>query len=398
MNFARYLTAATPVVLAAAMLLTACGGSAAPATASAGANSPSSSNADLSGKQLLNKLVAQAKQEGELDTATTTEQTSRVPELKDAFNKRFGLNINVNVALGDQAGKMAKLITTLEAGSRPEYDALTGSENDLIQVDGKGYVTAIDGWDKVLPEINPGVRDGSIKPDDVSPPPFGGKAFVWSTRSKALLYNTKLIQPDQLPKATVDLADPKYKGKFPVPPWTDTWELGIRIHTDKDAWLQTLDQIGKNASTVIDFNPALNRILLGEFQFMPMNSYYVWDVKAKDPQAPLGISWFTDYTPYSKVLFLVPKNSKHPAAATLWSMWMGSPEAEAIWQPAAHEENIAFGLSDQDKLARQSLKDSGSKPISWYDSPDTIEQLKWWSTPEGTAYRGKIKEAVTQRK
>jgi hypothetical protein len=77
---------------------------------------------------------------------------------------------------------------------------------------------------------------------------------------------------------------------------------------------------------------------------------------------------------------------------------MGSPEAEAAWQPAAHEENVGFGLNDQVKLARQSLKDSGTMLASWYSTPQTIEQLKWWSTPEGRDYRAKIKEAVTQRK
>lgn len=382
--------------LISGLTLAACGGASAPASPAPASSAATA--ADSSGKALIDKLVAQAKQEGELDTATTTEQASRVPQLKEAFLKRFGLNINLNVSLGDQTGKFAKMLTALDAGSRPEFDTLTGSEEDLIQMNAKGYVTKIDGWDKMLPEINGWVHDGTVKLEDVSPSPFTGSAFLWSTRSKGLMYNTKQIQADQLPKTTLDLADARFKGKFPVPPWTDTWELGTLVHTDKAAWLQTLDQIGKNAAMVLDFSPALNRILLGEFAFMPMNSYYYWDVKAKDPQAPIALAWFKDYTPFSKVMYIVPKGSKHPAAATLWALWMGSPEAEAAWQPAAHEENVAFGQSEQDKLARQSLQASGTHLASWYSSPETIEQLKWWSTPEGKQYRAKIKEAVTQRK
>ena len=388
-----------PIALLGALALNACGGAAPAAPPSTSASSNAAQVAgESSGKALIDKLVAQAKQEGELDTATTTEQASRVPALKEAFLKRFGLNITVNVALGDQTGKFAKMITTLDSGGRPEFDTLTGSEEDLIQMSAKGYITKIDGWDKMLPEVNSWVRDGTVKPEEVSPPPFTGSAFLWSTRSKGFIYNTKQIQADQMPSTTLDLAKPQYKGKFPVPPWTDVWELGTIVHTDKQAWLETLDQIGKNAATVLDFSPALNRILLGEFAFMPMNTYYYWDVKAKDPQAPIGLSWFKDYAPFSKVMYIVPSGSKHPAAATLWALWMGSPEAEAAWQPAAHEENVAFGQTQQDKLARQSLQESGTKAVSWYDSPQTIEDLKWWSTSEGKQYRAKIKEAVTQRK
>jgi ABC-type Fe3+ transport system substrate-binding protein len=384
------------VALGCLAILSACGGTAAPAAPSTPAGS--GSVAATANSNELDKLIAQAKQEGELDTATTTEQGSRVPELKDAFLKRFGLNINLNIALGDQAGKFAKMQTTLDAGSRPEFDTLTGSEEDIIQMEGKGYVQKIDKWDTLLMELNPLVSSGTVKAEDVSPPPFTGSAFIWSTRSKALMYNTKVTTADQLPAKTTDLADPKFKGKFTVPPWTDTWELGIQTYTDKDAWLQTLDKVGKNAAGVVDFSPALSRLLLGEFSFAPMNSYYYYDVKAKDPQAPVGLEWFKDYTPFSKVMYVIPKGSQHPAAATLWALWMSTPEAEAAWQPAAHEENIAFGQSDQDKLARSTLQASGSKLANWYTNADTIEQLKWWSTAEGRAYRAKIKEAVTQRK
>ncbi len=384
------------LIAAAVIGLGGCGGAAQPPPSSAAATT--GTLAPGSAKEQLAKLVAQAKREGQLDTATTTEQSSRVPQVKDAFNKMFGLNLTINVALGDQAGKLAKMITTLDAGGRPEFDTLTGSENDLIQLYDKGYLTKIENWEALLGEVNSLVRNGAVKADDVSPPPFGGYTYVWSTRSKALMYNTKLTSEDKVPQKVIDLADPQFKGKFTVPPWTDTWEVGIQVYKDKGAWLQTLDQIGKNAFGVVDFSPALSRLLLGEFPFAPMNSYYYYDVKAKDPQAPVGLHWFKDYTPFSKVMYIVPKGSKHPAAATLWALFMTTPEAEAAWQPAAHEENIAFGQSDQDKLARKSLQESGSFLAHWYASNETIEQLKWWSTAEGKAYRAQIKEAITQRK
>src|SRR5581483_8248690 len=100
------------------------------------------------------------------------------------------------------------------------------------------------------------------KPEDVSSVPFSGYTFTWSTRSKALMYNTKLISADQMPQKVTDMADPRFKGKYTVPPWTDAWELGIQLYTDKQAWIQTIDQIGKDAIGVVDFSPALSRLLL----------------------------------------------------------------------------------------------------------------------------------------
>src|SRR5438876_5553176 len=95
----------------------------------------------------LGALVAAAAAEGELDTAITTEAGAAVPKLTEAFNKRFGLELKLNVAQGDQAGKFAKLIATLDAGARPEFDSLTGSEEDLIQSKAKGYIVPIEGWE-----------------------------------------------------------------------------------------------------------------------------------------------------------------------------------------------------------------------------------------------------------
>ncbi len=349
------------------------------------------------GKQLLNDLVTKAKKEGVLDTAITSGIVKAQPRLVRAFNKRFGMNIEINMARGSMSTKFVQLHATLKTGGIPAFDALTGTGQEHVKMKEAGFSTYIDNWETLLAEINPLVGSGKVKPEEVSPAPFSGYSFMWSTRSRSFLYNKKLISQDKLPKRVADLADPKFKGMFAVPPWTSMWEIGILIY-DKDKWLKIADQTGKNAGAVLRYGQGMDRMLLGEFAFQPTNSYYYWQKKAKDPTLALGQVWFSDYTPMTRVLHLVPKNVRHPAAATLWSMWMGTPEAQAIWQPVNYQSNAAFGQSDIDKQARKSLKASGSKVVTWYDSAATVKQFKWYGTKEGRAYRAELKRGLTQRK
>ena len=78
-------------------------------------------------------------------------------------------------------------------------------------------------------------------------------------------------------------------------------------------------------------------------------------------------------------------------------MWFTTPEAQALWQPQNNQANAIWGQSEIDKEARKSLEDSGSKIVTWYDSPETIEKFKWFGTKEGQAYRAALTKALTQR-
>jgi ABC-type Fe3+ transport system substrate-binding protein len=365
---------------------------AAPAAAAA-----TTAPAPSTGKQALDGLIARAKQEGELDTATLTEAAGAVPKLVDAFNKRFGLNLKINVAIGDQQGKYSQLFAQLQAGLPPTYDTLTGSEEDNGRLIEENWAIKIDNWEAVLAEINPQVASGRVKPDVVSPAPFTGYAFVWSTRDKSLLYNTSVISAADLPQTYADLANPKYAGKYPLASFTDQWELGTLVYKDKQEWLRIVNDIGKNAASVLNFSPALDRILLGEFAFQPSNTYYYYQVRARDPQAPIGQEYFKDFIPATKVVYVVPQGSRHPAAATLWSMWIGTPEAEAIWQPVAFAPNTLFGESQIDEDNRQRIESSGGRVVTYYDDAEGMAQLKWFATPEGRAYREQLTRALTQR-
>ena len=61
---------------------------------------------------------------------------------------------------------------------------------------------------------------------------------------------------------------------------------------------------------------ALGVLLLG-VAFALANTYYAFGAKAKDPQAPIDITYFKDYNQANGAYSVVRKGTRHPVAATL---------------------------------------------------------------------------------
>ena len=233
------------------------------------------------GKQVLSELVAKAKQESGLDIAMPSSSANAVPNLVRAFEKRFGLKVKhtVDTAGADEV-KFAKVQTALRVGAPSPLDAVQGAGVDNWALITSGFATKIDNWQLLLAEIHSLVGSLKIEPSEISPEPFAGYSFMWADRSKALLYNTRLISEKELPRTWEDLANPKYKDKFPVAPFFDEWESGILVYPKAD-WLKIVDNVGKNAAAVLTYSASLDRILVGEFLFGPSNAYYLSNIKAR---------------------------------------------------------------------------------------------------------------------
>jgi ABC-type Fe3+ transport system substrate-binding protein len=384
--------------LAGMLLASACApgapsGPSAPSSGAAGGPTAAGPN-----QALVQALVARARQEGRLDANLRPGLGPAADDLANAFKRRFGLDIDVQLdalTLENQVFSQAR--ATLQSGSPPAFDAMGGPDGRHIEMLEWGYETPVDNWQALLAEIHPLVGAGEVKPEEVSPTPFSGRAFLWSTVSKALLYNPNLIARTDLPRTRADLADPKYRGKLATSTFVEAWQFGT-MYYPRDEWLRVADRVGQNSAAVLTFADSLNRILLGELTLTDSNEYYYWQAKAQDPQAPIGIHWFADYTAVGGVFNMVPKGARHPAAATLFSLWMTTPEAETILQRAVPYPNTAFGQTEMSKAMRKAVQESGSPVVRWYDNEKTLEALKWWATDEGRAYYTELVRALTQRR
>lgn len=193
-----------------------------------------------------------------------------------------------------------------------------------------------------------------------------------------------------------ELADPKYKGKWTQPPWTADWDTGPLAFPDLDKgkWLEVVRNAGRNAGAVQIGQAGFQRLLLGEFAFMLGNTYYVFGAKAKDLQAPVEITYFQDYNWSNFSFYIVRKGARHPAAATLFALWMTTPEAESIWQPDIFMTQFVWGDSDLDKKERQFIKESGAKIVDFLSTKGGRDLVAWYGTEEGRKYRQAMSKAM----
>ncbi len=344
----------------------------------------------------LTELVAKAKQEGALTVTVSSSLTGRpTQQLVAAFKKRFGLDIEVTLTPVSDRKSYSKALAAAKIGSVPTYDAIEGPDTNNTGLVGAGGIQKIDNWETLLAEINPQVRSGKVRLEQLSPGPLKGYGFAYISRIKALLYNPKLISREKLPKTHAELADPKYKGRWTQPPWTSHWNIGPMVFPElgKDKWVDIVRKAGKNAGAVQPESAGVQRMLLGEYAFGLGATHYVFRYRAKDPQAPLAVTYFEDYNPVQTSFYVVRKGARHPAAATLFAMWMGTPEAESIWQPAVFYTQL-WGTSDIDRKVRQLRDQSGAKYVDYLSTKKGLDFLKWFRTEEGRKYKQALSRAI----
>lgn len=346
--------------------------------------------------QALNELISKAKKEGALNAVVVSGLSGKTTQqLAASFRKRFGLQIEVTIVPLLNTEQIPKAVAETKAGLVPTFDVHEGADTQSMALGGIGGVHKVDNWDRLLSEINPLVRSGKVRAEQLSPGPLQGIAFAFLNRTKALIYNPRVTSREKLPKTYAELADPRYKGMFVLAPWTTPWEPGPVAFPQltKDQWVEIVRKAGENAGGVMPESAGVQRMLLGEFAFLPANTYYYFLYKAKDPQAPINITYFEGLNVSSRAVHMVRKNARHPAAGTLFALWMGTPEAEAIWQPASFYTQL-WGESELDKKEKDFIQKSGAKIVDLMDTKKGVDFLTWLSTDEGRNYKEALGRAI----
>lgn len=348
--------------------------------------------------QTLQQLIEGARKEGQLNWYPVSSLgTDGAKAISQVFNKRFGLNLRINADVsGNIATVFSKAIVESASGIPPTFDVLYGPDHRAFEVKEAGGLELIDNWEAILKEMSP---EAYAVRQKVSPLDIAGYAFLWANRIKCLNYNTDLISEAELPQTIADLGNSKYKGAFSLAPFVTDAEFGTLIYP-RDKWMEIVRTWGALNPAIMTYEAGVQRMLLGEFKFLPSNGEYIFEVKGKNPKAPIGVSFFKDLTANSYVFHMVRKNAKNPNAAKLFTLWTTTPEANRFFEvDYITSPNLVLGTGPISKQLNALMKEKNIKPVSWFDSKESLEKLLWYyRTDEGKRYVAEMAKARTGRR
>lgn len=346
----------------------------------------------------LKGLIEGARREGQLKVTVVTSQGAKGGgALGEAFKRRFGLvDMKITFDLNSgTAGDAHKAIAEHQSGIPPTFDAMYFVDEAVLLLKNAGAISRIENWEPLLAEIAPEAHKARNK---LSPQPFDGYAFTWATRTNAILYNPKLISKDELPKTLPEYGNPKYKGRYSVPPWITRAIIGT-LKYDKEEWLKVVRSWGRNKGHMLAFNAGIDRLLLGELAFLSANAYYYYAEKDRDPKAPIGLSFFEDLTTLHRAMNVVLEGARHPNAAKLFTLWSIGEEASLLFQKYSYAPNVFLGKKGPLSTAIVTeLEKANIKPVTWFDTPKTLKQFLWYETAEGKKYAQAIDRAQREGK
>ncbi|HEU4797385.1 MAG TPA: extracellular solute-binding protein, partial [bacterium] len=248
-------------------------------------------------------LIAAAKREGRVVVYGSME-SDIFEVIQKIFEGRHGIPVDYFRAASNRV--MDRVLTESRAG-RPLYDVVLTNRSPMLILKGEGLFGRY-----VSPsyETYPAAtrdRDGILSPS-------------YRVVVVSILYNTRLVKPEEAPKSLTDLLDPKWKGKIVMP--------DPNVHTTTAVWLSNLERVmgaqqyrpfvERLAGQVVlaeSFLPVAQKVIVGEY---PLGISYVKYVHVFGQEgAPL------DYVRLNPVLaeahhVAVGAKAPHPNAARLF--------------------------------------------------------------------------------
>jgi iron(III) transport system substrate-binding protein len=257
------------------------------------------------------RLIQGAKQEGRIVLYGTT----GIDDMKivfDSFKNKYPF-LDVGHFRGGALAVHNRVVTEARAGK---------FEADVIEATA---LTAIR------------LKENNLLEPYVSPRRAGiAKAFMdndgfwtgWFQQVVAMIYNTKLVRSDEVPKSYEELTDAKWRGRISVDQEDDDIFATLMNHWGKEKGMSFFKRLAQNKPTVRKgHNLQTNLVAAGETHLAPW-IFAFRPLTMKQKGAPIDIALLDPVLSDPKYV-MVAKNSQHPYASMLFTDWLLS-DGQAI--------------------------------------------------------------------
>jgi iron(III) transport system substrate-binding protein len=295
---------------------------AAPAAAKAAAPAaapakPAASPATTSGRSpALQQLIDGAKREGKIQAwIVTPAQESTRKEIFEAFNKRWGLNLEWEwVAVQGPQGA-SRIEAESKAGTKTA-DVVYGSADNALRLSDLDMLESFD-WVGVfgneLPNLQAAVDSAVVE--------LRGKLLPQKDPVYILAYNKERVQGQELPKTFEGLADPQWRGKVAINRTGTPWDT-LALAWGQEKAVEQFKRVLANGPLLKEGAiPVTQAVVSGEAAI----GIGILDSIELEKTKGTPVEWQAlDYLPALPLYLYLPKNAQNPNAAKLFAAWYGT--------------------------------------------------------------------------
>ena len=280
--------------------------------------------------QPLTQVIEGAKKEGAVSMTLRTGFTPKsMARLEQEIKEKFGVELKIRFVPNTSFPKeLAAAMMELKSGAIPSFDLMTFS----TQVP-EGLRTGL--FERV--EWRPLISKDT-NPEVVHDDPALVGAITYFTGHLGLMYYSEKFSVDRIPKTLGDLADPKWQGRVGIHNYPALWATDAYV-LGKEKVLSDLRTILKNGAILGIYADMYNRYLLGEIHLCLITSAYL--KMARDKGVSTG--WRSlDYANIREYSLVVRTGAKHPNAAKLVALYLGSPAGAKFTFEEAGSGNLYY--------------------------------------------------------
>jgi len=250
-----------------------------------------------------------------------------VAPLFERFEQETGINVEVRYS---DSAELAATIAE-EGGNSPA---------DVFFAQDPGSLGAVEEQLAKLPDDVLNRVDERFRDDE-------GRWVGTSGRARVLVYNTDELSEADVPDSVFDLTDATWKGKVGLPPTNASFQAFVttmRLDVGEERTRQWLEDMKANDPKFYEKNtPTVEAVASGEIQIGLVNHYYLYLVKAEQPDAPIANKYLPGNDPGALVSVAgagILDGAEHADAAERFVEFLLADEQQRFYTDEAEEAEI----------------------------------------------------------